>query len=104
MSEASLFDQPDDDTPMAKKFRSFDREHPEIYKAYCESVDELWNAGCRRFGSQGIFWVVRWKYEVNLKHHEGYKIPNGYSPHYARKYLRDHPHRPDFFETRELKK
>ena len=47
--------------------------------------------------------MVRWKYAVNPDKRDGFKIPNGYSPHYARKYLADHPSRNGFFETRELK-
>jgi len=98
----TLFDQPCK-SKMAERFEAFNREHPEVYEAYCKVADQLWQAGCRRFGSQGVFWVVRWKYAVNPDKRDGFKIPNGYSPHYARKYLADHPSRNGFFETRELK-
>ena len=92
------------DNSIAGQFDVFNRAHPEIYTAYCKAVEDLWNAGCRRFGSQGIFWVVRWQYTVNPLRDEGFKIPNKYSPHYARKWLEDHPTRPDFFETRILRR
>lgn len=99
----NLFEQNDETDNMAARFAIFHAKHPAVYSAYCKVVDQLWNAGCRRFGSQGVFWVVRWKYAINPQKDEGFKIPNGYSPHYSRKYIADHPHRADFFATRELK-
>ena len=97
----NLFEQEPDG--MAARFAAFHTLHPAVYSAYCQVVDELWRNGCRRFGSQGVFWVVRWKYAVNPEKDEGFKIPNGYSPHYARKYMADHPARAGFFELRDLK-
>lgn len=96
-----LFNEPNG---IAAEFLSFDALHPEIYDAFCHTVEQLWAAGCRRFGSQGVFWVVRWRFLVNPEKDEGFKIPNKYSPHYARKWLADNPDRSDFFETRILKK
>jgi len=98
--QMSLFD----DSDIAAEFIVFDRAHPDIYEAYSSAVEQLWQAGCRRFGSQGVFWVVRWKYAVNPLKDGGFKIPNKYSPHYARKWISENPSRSDFFETRTLKK
>lgn len=91
------------DDGVAADFAVFDMNHPEVYRAYCDAVDELIAAGCTRYGSQGVFWQVRWQYAVNPEKDEGFKIPNKYSPHYARKWLSDHPQHPNFFETRTLK-
>jgi len=91
------------DDGVAADFAIFDLAHPEVYTAYCDAVTQLLAAGCTRYGSQGVFWQVRWQYAVNPERDGGFKIPNKYSPHYARKWLRENPAHPDFFETRTLK-
>lgn len=86
----------------AERFQVFHAEHPDVYRAFCEIVDRLWSKGHKRFGCQGVFWMIRAEYGVDREGRQ-FSLPNGFSPHYARKYLADHPEREGFFELRELK-
>lgn len=115
MDDINLFNQgpspspspsPSPDRPApktwAEKFELFHVENPDVYRAFCREVDKLWAKGFRRFGSQGVFWLIRANYGISAEGRE-FALNAGYAAHYARKYLRDHPERDGFFGLRELR-
>lgn len=83
-----------------ENFEKFDAEHPELYQAFKKIA--LRAALARsRYSARGIFHIIRWESLVSTG--TDYKIDDGWSPHYARKFMAEYPEHGEFFETRTRK-
>ncbi|MFF4714470.1 hypothetical protein ACFY2V_24150 [Streptomyces eurythermus] len=76
-----------DDTPtISEQFRTFDAEHPWIYRALERLVEERLAAGAERVGMKALFEALRWSRPVGVK-----GLNNNYTALYARRLLAAHP-------------
>lgn len=82
---------------------AFHREHPEVWRHFCEFTFELIERGFRHYSAQhGIFARIRW--EVDMVTPAGsatFKINNNYSAWYARWFMEAYPQFNGFFHVRE---
>ncbi|MER6304957.1 hypothetical protein [Streptomyces sp. NPDC001657] len=68
------------------RFRAFDAQHPWIYRALEQLVEERLGAGAKRVGMKALFEALRWRHP-----HEVTGLNNDYTALYARKLLAEHP-------------
>jgi hypothetical protein len=87
---------------LEKRFWIFHGENPEIYTLFCGYTDVLISKGFTRHGAKAIIERIRWFKNVETND-PNFKICNDHTAYYARKWLKDHPEYPDFFELREVK-
>lgn len=88
---------------ITEQFEKFDSQHPEIYDEFVRRVDQLWNRGIRKYSSDSLLHIIRFHTVLDGRDTEQYKINNNYSAFYARKYIKQFPHREGFFATRQQK-
>lgn len=84
-----------------ERFQEYDTSNPEVYRLYRFYALQLYNSGVRKGGSKAIWERLRW--EFLKKHAEGreaYKLPNDFTPYYARKLVEEDPRFADFFSFR----
>ena len=73
-------------------------ENPEIYKLFIKYA--LQAAAVRNnYSARGIFHQIRWHTMVKEANSE-FKVDNGWSYHYSRKFMEDYPEYKGFFRTR----
>ncbi len=65
---------------------------PDIWARFCQLADERIAAGRTRGSARAFFYVIRGEYGELLNDH--------WSPHFARRWLIQHPDHPGFFELR----
>lgn len=89
-------------TKLERDFLEFHRNNPIVYELFEKFTNEVLAAGLPRYSSDAILHRIRWHTQVTLRGRGTYKINNEHSAYYARMWLDNHPHHPDFFETRAL--
>jgi hypothetical protein len=85
------------------EFERFDRDHPEVYRAFKWKASQLLAAGHRRYSADAIMHAVRVEADVNAERAGGFKINNNYVSRYARKLADEDPRFAAFFRFRSLK-
>lgn len=80
-------------------FEIYDKENPQIWRAFLRLATEASKAGMRHWSAKGIFEVIR--YQTTVGGVGDYKLNNNYTADYARKLLRLYPRKFEgFFNTR----
>ena len=81
-----------------ENFELYHIENPAIYELFTRF--SLQAASKRaRYSARGIFHQIRW--HTMMREKDGvYKIDAGWTSHYARKFMDEHPQHEGFFETR----
>lgn len=79
-------------------FEIHHQKNPEVWAKFLRFALQ---AASRRpyYSARGIFHRIRWETQIEENDSE-FKIDDGWSPHYARKFMREYPEYPEFFETR----
>ncbi|MCZ0990364.1 hypothetical protein [Streptomyces diastatochromogenes] len=77
------------------QFRAFDAEHPRIYRALEQLVEERLAAGAERVGMKALFEALRWRWPEGAK-----GLNNSYTALYARRLLAVHPEWASVIEVR----
>lgn len=80
-------------------FEAFDRDHPEVYRLFCNFAQDLIKWGHTRGSAREIVEQIRWHGRLSFSR-DTYGINNDHIPKYARKWLSKHPEHPKFFELR----
>jgi len=82
-------------------FEQYDRENPQIWKAFVKFARHAKSKGFKSYSSKGIFELIRW--HSKARGNDDYKINNTYTPDYARKMVKEFPEYQGFFKERKLK-
>jgi hypothetical protein len=90
-------------TDLERAFEEFDRANPRVYELLCQFADRAISAGRMRLGAKLIWERLRWEIYVESVSNDDFRLNNNHTAYYARKWLRDHPEYPEFFETRIVK-
>jgi len=80
-----------------ESFLVFDAQHPEIYEGFKRYALKAL-AVRSRWSARAIFHVLRW--ETLLDSGGDYKISNGWSSFYAKKFMNESPEHEGFFQLR----
>jgi len=81
-----------------ENFEDYHKENPGVWKLF-EHYALLATSKRKRYSARGIFHQIRWHTMMKEKNGE-YKIDAGWTSHYARKFIDEHPEYEGFFETR----
>jgi len=81
-----------------ENFEIYHQENPKVYELFCY-YSKIAASKRERYSARGIFHQLRWHTMVREKEGE-YKLDAGWTPHYARKFMKEFPEHKDFFETR----
>lgn len=92
----------------ALEFVEFDRLNPGVWRLFKRYALRMWNRQKRagvdgpRSSARLIVERIRWEIHMQTKSVDGFgfKINDHYVPHYARKFLAEHPECEGFFQTR----
>ena len=79
-------------------FLEFDADNPEIYEMF-KRFALIASQHRKRYSARGIFHRLRWETMLTGRESD-FKIDDGWSPHYARKFMNEYPKLEGFFETR----
>ena len=85
---------------LERRFKEFDRKHPEVFVQFRRFAMEVRRTGKRRFSADAIMHRVRWECIMLGPKMEHFKINNDHVAFYARKLMEEHPEFRGFFETR----
>jgi|TARA_B110001469_G_scaffold90739_1_gene86169 hypothetical protein len=80
-------------------FLVFHNEHPEIYEGFRKYAMKAL-AIRNRWSARAIFHLLRW--DTLLDSGGEYKICDGWSPYYAKKFMAESPKHEGFFRTRNM--
>ncbi|MFC5253008.1 hypothetical protein [Streptomyces nigrescens] len=77
------------------RFRAFDAQHPWIYRALEQLVEERLGAGAKKVGMKALFEALRWRHPHKVR-----GLNNNYTALYARRLLAEHPQWASVIEIR----
>ena len=83
-------------------FEKFNKENPQVFKAFEEQVFKAINRGRNKVSSKLIINWIRWN-EYLKTSDENFKINDAYQSYYARFFVEKHPQYYDLFEFRKLR-
>jgi hypothetical protein len=86
-----------------KTFNLYHKENPIIWEQFKLTTLEAIKKGFKNYGSKGIFEIIRWNQEGEIKE-DGFKLNNNFTSDYARKFMEEYPEHKGFFRLRILKK
>jgi len=86
---------------LRKRCNEFHRRHPEVWSKFVEIALELIRQGCKRYGAQTIFAIIRYQTRLGDDGKTRFKINNDFAPFYARRFLREYPEHAGFFQLRK---
>lgn len=89
----------DDEDKIAKAFRKFHAENPDVYRELVILSKKLLSAGRDRYGIKALFEIIRFHRAIRTTD-PAFKINNNFSSLYARLIMKDYPELEDFFEIR----
>lgn len=105
LEQAQAFDDEDifetNAERLKRKFWTYHRTNPHVYRQFCAYTWELIRAGRTRLGSQMIIERMRWESAVTGD--DGFKINNNYAAYYARLFEAQYPQFKGYFTTRKLR-
>lgn len=82
-------------------FKKYDRDNPQIWRAFERFTFEAKNKGFEHYSAKGIFELIRW--HTSTTGGGLFKLNNSFHADYARKMMEVHPAFKGFFRLRELK-
>lgn len=82
-------------------FELYDEQHPQVWRSFEKFTFDALRRGFKNYGARSIFELIRWHTGVNAEFPEGFKVNNTFTPHYARKFMREHPEHDGYFRIRE---
>ncbi len=85
-----------------KTFQQYDQENKHIYELYKMIAIRLAKEGRKNIGSRSIFEQMRYDYSFK-SNNDPFKVNNNFSPHYARKFVLEHPQYGNLFKFKPLK-
>jgi hypothetical protein len=84
-------------------FEKYDKDNPQIWKAFQKFAWEAKSKGFKNYSAKGIFEIIRWHTGVASNGNDVFKLNNNYHADYARKMMAEFPVFDGFFRLRELK-
>lgn len=84
-----------------KLFKDYDKENPQIYKAFVDIAKQAKHRGFKNYSAKGVFELIRWHSSISAS--QNFKLNNIYSPYYARKMMLEYPEFQGFFRLRKVK-
>ncbi len=96
MSQAqqpTLFDEHE------SQFHAFHNANPHVYEIWEQLTFKAIGRGYQHIGAALIRELIRWETGITTTDSK-YKIPNQFTPHYARLFMRQHPEHQGFFRTK----
>lgn len=87
---------------VADKFRSYHKRHPDVWREFARRALSLIRQGFRHYSARAIIHHLRWHSRIDGRDPllgDPYKIPNSYSPFYARMFIARYPEHRRFFLT-----
>jgi hypothetical protein len=84
-----------------ENFEKHDAANPHIYSLFKRFSLQASNYK-KKYSAKSIFHRIRWETMVT-EYDSDFKIDDGWIAHYARKFMSEHPHLSEFFETRVRK-
>lgn len=87
-------------TRLEEDFEKFDREHPEVYRKFCQLAFQLIEARHRHYSADAICHVIRFHTDLRGDPRDEWKINNTHVAYLARKFAKDNPAYADFFRFR----
>lgn len=88
---------------IADSFAEFHAANPKVYDLFKEQVYRAIRNRKEAVSSKQIINWIRWEVSLNINTKDTYKINDAFTSHYARLFIKDHPHYADMFELRELR-
>jgi len=85
-----------------QKFAEFDAAHPEVWALFERFTLQLIARGFQHHSADAVLHRVRWETSANADG-KPFKLNNNYTPYFARKFHRAHPHLAGFFRNRKSK-
>ena len=95
MTQNLLFD----DLEHRSKFFEFHDENPHVFKLWEEITFKAIKRGYKHIGAALIRELIRWESGITTTDPE-YKMPNQWTPYYARLFMQKHPEYAGLFRTR----
>ncbi|MFJ7997520.1 hypothetical protein ACIQ7D_10295 [Streptomyces sp. NPDC096310] len=86
---------PDLRPTITEQFQAFDAQHPWVYRALVQLVEQRLGAGAQRVGMKALFEALRWRHPYGVK-----GLNNNYTALYARRLLAEHPQWTSVIEVR----
>lgn len=83
---------------MKKTFQEYDRENPQIWKAFVKYAKQAKARGFKHYSAKGIFEIIRW--HTGVSGNGEFKLNNNYHAGYARKMMKMYPEFEGFFRIR----
>ena len=81
-------------------FERYDQDHPQVWRSFENFTMDAIRKGFGNYGARSIFELIRWHTGVNAEFPDGYKVNNTFTPHYARKFMQQHPEHDGYFRIR----
>lgn len=88
---------------IAEAFAEFHAANPKVYDLFKEQVYRALRVKKEMVSSKAIINWIRWEVSLNMDTKDTYKINDAFTSHYARLFIKDHPHYADMFEVRVLR-
>ena len=98
MMQNSLFD----DLEHRSKFFEFHEDNPQVFELWEKLTFEAIKRGYQHIGAALIRELIRWESGI-VTTDADYKMPNQWTPYYARLFMQKHPEHAGLFRTRMAK-
>lgn len=85
---------------LEERWQAFDRENPQVWRAFERFTWDAIRAGRERIGAKAIWERMRWWSSVETTGDE-YRLNNSWVSFYARKFRKAYPEHAHVFATRE---
>jgi hypothetical protein len=80
------------------QFEKYHRQNPQVWVTFCYFTEQM-RKKVAHYSARGVFDRIRWESITTTD--EEIKIPNNFSPYYARMYLVTHPEAEGFFKLHQ---
>lgn len=84
------------------RFARFDALNPHVYRNLRKLAIAAVRGGAKRLGIKALYERLRWSY-LETGRESGFKLPNEFTAHYARKLMREEPKLRGVFVVRRLR-
>jgi len=93
-AQATLFD-----IAQQSKFEEFHAENPHVFELWEKLTFRAIDRGYKNIGAALIRELIRWETGITTTG-SSYKMPNEFTPYYARLFMNTHPQHQGFFRTK----
>ena len=76
---------------------------PEVWNLFKRFTEYAIVRGKTKLSTKFIIERIRWEVIMEIRSHDEFKINNNHTAYYARKWLKQHPEHPKFFEVRKAR-